>query len=130
MFNVKEMLKQLDNKELSNTKQCAIIWELGNMGSDAEKAVGKLGKILLKDTDWRKRSFAAWSLGRIGGKKAQKPLEKLTKKEEVDEIVLYGAQWALHWLKIRLACVPSEGPCTLEELRALAKENPELGLDI
>ncbi|MHA1462494.1 MAG: HEAT repeat domain-containing protein [Candidatus Heimdallarchaeota archaeon] len=125
MVTIKEILKELENAN-SNTKQCAIIWELGNMGSNAEKASGKLSDILKKDTDWRRRTFAAWSLGRIGGKKAQKTLENITKRKEEDEIVQHGAKWALYWLKVKLASVPTDGPCTLEELKALAGNNSEI----
>ncbi len=124
MITIKEILKELETAN-SNTKQCAIIWELGNMGSKAEKASSKLSEILKKDTDWRRRSFAAWSLGRIGGKKAQKTLESIAKKKEEDEIVQHGAKWALYWLKIKLTCVPTDGPCTLEELKALEGNNSE-----
>ena len=122
MITTKEFLKELETTE-SNIEQCAIIWELGNMGSKAEKASGTLSKILKKDTDWRRRSFAAWSLGRIGGKKAQKALENIAKRKEEDEIVQHGAKWALYWLKVKLTCVPTDGPCTLEELKALAGDN-------
>jgi len=129
MLSIKDLLKQLDS-DITNTRKCAIIWELGNMGPEAEKASSKLGKILLKDTDWRRRSFAAWALGRIGGKKAQKSLEKVIKQKNLDEIILYGAQWSLHWLKVRLTCIKTDGPCTLEELKAIAKENPEIMMDL
>lgn len=125
MVVIKDKLKELENAK-SNTKQCAIIWELGNMGTKAEKASGKLSEILKKDSDWRRRSFAAWSLGRIGGKKAQKTLEKIAKRKEEDEIVQHGAKWALYWLKVKLACVPTEGPCTLEELKALVSDKSEM----
>lgn len=118
MVILKELLKELDS-EISNTRQCSIIWELGNMGSKAEKASSTLGKILKEDTDWRRRSFAAWSLGRIGGKKAQKALENVVKRKEEEDIVLHGVKWALYWLKVRLECIATEGPCTIEELQAI-----------
>ncbi len=88
------------------------------METKAEKASGTLSEILKNDSDWRRRSFATWSLGRIGGRNVQKVLENITKREE-DEIVLHGAKWALYWLKVRLTYVPTEGPCTLEELQAI-----------
>ncbi|NHJ05742.1 MAG: HEAT repeat domain-containing protein, partial [Candidatus Heimdallarchaeota archaeon] len=81
--------------------KCAIIWELGNKGTEAEKAVSHLSKILLKGTNWRERVWTAWSLGRIGSKKAQKTLQKIINKpytSEEEETVVTIAEHALNYL--------------------------------
>ena len=100
MDAVKELLKSLQS-EKSTLKRCAIIFDLGNHGEEAEKAVPTLSRILLKDKNWRARVWAAWSLGRIGSKKAQKSLQKIinsTGTSEDEEIVVSVAEHALNHL--------------------------------
>jgi HEAT repeat protein len=97
MSEIDEILKKLNEQE-TVVKQCADIWSLGNFGSTAEKATKQLIKILYSQESWRVRTWAAWSLGRIGGKKSRKALEKLIKSDEDDEIVHTEASNALEWL--------------------------------
>lgn len=100
MSVTKELLSKLKSEE-SALKKCALIFDLGNLGFEAEKAVPLLSKILLKDTNWRTRVWAAWSLGRIGSKKAQKALQKIinsTYETDDDEIVVTVAEQALNHL--------------------------------
>ena len=116
---VKSLLKDFDKND-SVTKQCSIIWELGNIGPQAEKATGDLSKILAKNPNWRTRAWAAWSLGRIGGKKAQKALQKAIENHytsDEEEVVFTSAFWALHWLEITERCTPICEPAIAEEIK-------------
>ncbi|NHJ49604.1 MAG: HEAT repeat domain-containing protein [Asgard group archaeon] len=97
LSEIDDIIKKLNEQE-TVTKQCADIWSLGNFGSDADKATKQLIKILYSKENWRIRTWAAWSLGRIGGRKSRKALEKLIKSEEDDEIVYTEANNALEWL--------------------------------
>jgi HEAT repeat protein len=97
MSEIDEIVKELNKRE-TNTRQCADIWSLGIIGSEADKATKEIIKILYSDENWRVRTWAAWSLGRIGGKRARKALEKIIKKEE-NEIVQFEAESALERLE-------------------------------
>ncbi|NHK32954.1 MAG: HEAT repeat domain-containing protein [Asgard group archaeon] len=100
MSDIDEIIKELNERE-TISEQCADIWSLGIFGSEADKAAKKLIKILYSDENWRVRTWAAWSLGRIGGKRSKKALEKLIKEEE-DEIVREEATSALEWLENKI----------------------------
>lgn len=99
MSEINEIIKEL-NKNKTITEQCADIWLLGNRGSEADKAASKLIKILHQNPNWRVRSWIVWSLGRIGGRKSRKALEKTIKKDE-EEFIRDGASYALEKLEIR-----------------------------
>lgn len=96
MSDIDDIIKELNKRE-TITQQCAGIWSLGILGSEADKAAKKLIKILFTDENWRIRTWAAWSLGRIGGKRSKKALEKLISKEE-DDLVKAEVTSALEWL--------------------------------
>ncbi len=116
---VKNLLKDFSDEE-TVTKQCAIVWELGNFGYKAEKATGNLSKILAKNPHWRTRAWAAWSLGRIGGKKAHKALEKAIDnhyESDEEEVVYNSAFWALHWLEVTEKCTPISEPAVTKEIK-------------
>lgn len=100
MSEIDEIIKELNERETVSA-QCADIWSLGNFGTEADKAAKKLVKILFSSENWRVRTWAAWSLGRIGGKKSKKALEKIVKNEE-DEIVKLEATSALKWIENKL----------------------------
>lgn len=58
---------------------------LGNSGNDA--GIGPLGNAL-NDPELMVRSYSAWALGRIGGAKSKKLLEKALSKEEDPQVRL------------------------------------------